>query len=156
MIITAWRLEKAKYIDSAFTGEGPRLYGGRWNSVGTPVVYASSSLALAALEILVNAMPNKSTSLLKSYLAIQIQFDHSLLGINKKFPKDWYKNPIRPGSQHHGDRWMKRGDSAILEVPSAVIPFENNFLINPNHSYFLEIKFLKPVKFDFDERFLAK
>ncbi|MGA9671505.1 MAG: RES family NAD+ phosphorylase, partial [Terracidiphilus sp.] len=64
-----WRLCRERYAGEAFSGHGARLYGGRWNSAGTPMVYASSSLALAAIELFVHLEPNQQPADLVSIAA---------------------------------------------------------------------------------------
>ena len=54
MIIRAWRIVQMRFADRAFEGERARLFGGRWNRRGTPIIYTAESLSLATLEILVN------------------------------------------------------------------------------------------------------
>ena len=71
----AWRIVKAKHAATAFDGEGARLFGGRWNSPGTRMIYTSATLSLAALESLVHLSP----PVLFKYVAIPVEFDESLI-----------------------------------------------------------------------------
>lgn len=154
-MIKAWRLVKPKHVESAFNGEGPRIYGGRWNSEGTVVVYTASSAALAALEIIVNTLSVDPASLLKGYRAIPLQFEDSLVQTGREVPDGWDHKPPGPESQLYGDRWVAKKSSLVLEVPSVVVPLESNFLINPNHPYFKKISIGKPVEFKFDKRIIS-
>lgn len=153
MTITAWRIVKARHAASAFDGEGARVEGGRWNSPGTAVVYTSQSAALAALEILVHL--GRSTILL-AYVLIPCTFDDALVSRvdRRRLPKNWRSYPAPPESQLVGDEWAKGGKSVVLEVPSAVIDTESNYLLNPKHPDFQDIRVLNPQPFAFDLRLL--
>jgi RES domain-containing protein len=131
-MIEAWRLVKAKWAESAFSGEGARVAGGRWGSVGTPLVYTSESLALAELEVLVN-LPTER--LLGSYVAFRVRFDEGLVEELRAeaLPEDWRRSPAPRSTQAVGDRWVREGRSLVLRVPSAVVPAESNYLLNPAH-----------------------
>jgi RES domain-containing protein len=148
----AWRIVKAKHAATAFDGEGARLNGGRWNSVGARVVYVSFTKSLAALEILVHLkLPVAS-----QYIAIPIQFDDALVEIFpiKTLPPGWDAEPPSPVSQGIGDAWVRAARSALLALPS-VITGETNYLINPAHPDFGKIKIGKHEPFTFDPRLLA-
>jgi RES domain-containing protein len=151
LILTGWRLVPAAQAASAFNGEGARLYGGRWNSVGVPLVYASQHLSLAALEIRVHI---EKTAMAMPYKCFAFHFDEILVQRfpKERLPKDWREQPAPPSLQSLGDAWVKRGESALLAVPSAVIASEINLLINPKHSAFAKIRIDKPTDFWFDQR----
>ena len=152
-MITAWRIVKAKHSTTAFDGEGARLFGGRWNSPGSPVVYTAASTALAALEMLVHL--GKAT-VLPAYVLIACTFnDSSVARIEgSRLPPNWRSYPAPPELQSLGDEWLRLGTSAVLEVPSAVIPSESNYLLNPQHADFSAISFSPPEPFEFDLRLL--
>jgi len=146
-----WRIVRKRFAADAASGEGSRLYGGRWNSRGVRVVYASTSLALAAVETFVNLEPNLLPNDLVSIEgeipdAVRIdQLDSNTLPVN------WYRS--RDESLHHfGDDWIHASKSAALLVPSAAIHGEWNVLLNPGHPDFRRIKFSKPRLFLFDTR----
>jgi RES domain-containing protein len=149
----AWRIVKAKRAITAFDGEGARVDGGRWNSPGTSVVYASESASLAALEMLVHVGRG---SILESYVLIPCKFDGALVSQleRKRLPKNWRSYPAPPELQRLGDEWIKRGTSAVLEVPSAVIDRDSNYLLNPRHRDFGAIVVMAPRRFQFDLRLL--
>jgi RES domain-containing protein len=151
VILTAWRLVPAAQAASAFDGEGARLYGGRWNSVGVSLVYASQHLSLAALEIRVHI---EKTSMAMPYKCFALHFDESLLDRfpKEKLPKTWREQPAPAAVQALGDAWVKKGESAILAVPSSIIEHESNLLINPRHPAFSRIRVDKPTDFWFDQR----
>jgi RES domain-containing protein len=147
----AWRLVKERHLETAFDGEGARLYGGRWNSAGHRVVYTSSSLALASLETLVhldNALP------LPRFIAFSVQM--SMDDIAAAVLPGQY---TFPGQLPHlietrliGDEWLKAGRHLALSVPSAIIPQEFNLLLNPAHPRFAQLVIATPVGFAIDPR----
>jgi RES domain-containing protein len=148
---TGWRITKTHRLDTAFDGEGARLHGGRWNSPGTAVVYTAQSAALAALELLVHL---QSSHLLGAYSFVPARFDRSLVeGIDAgALPADWRRYPAPAALQQIGDQWVAGARSAVLEVPSAVVPSERNFLLNPAHRDFARIEIGAPQPFEFDPR----
>lgn len=147
----AWRITQQKHARSAFSGEGARLYGGRWNSVGVPLVYVAQSQSLAVLEMLVHL---DAPALLKKYVFLEMVFDASLvLDLDpSSLPKNWQSDPVPAAVQAIGDRWLLSGDSAVLRVPSALVPEESNFLLNPLHPDFAKINVSRPQLFRFDPR----
>lgn len=151
----AWRLTKTRYLGHAFDGEGPRLYGGRWNNPGTRVVYVSESLALAVLEVLVHL---QDTSILPAYSTIRVTFDAALVSpINpSSLPKNWRQSPPPPETQAIGDAWIDAAFSAILEVPSAAVESEHNYLMNPAHRDFNLVATEPAVPYEFDSRLLQQ
>jgi RES domain-containing protein len=154
MTLKAWRIVKAAYKNKAFTGEGARMYGGRWNSKGVPVIYTAGSLALASIEMVVN-LP--SPKLLEGFVRIPVRFNSNLVEDLplSKLPKSWKSRPISPSTRDLGDKWIKEKRSVVLKVPSVVVPEEFNYLLNPMHPDFNKVEVGKPVVYHFDPR-LAK
>ena len=152
MKITAWRIIKVSHIDSAFNGEGARIAGGRWNKIGTPMVYTAGSLALAALEIIVH-LPIIDL-LKKHFVHIPVRFDAKLVHSQKPadLPDDWDHLPPPDSTQTIGTKWALKKKSVILKVPSTVIREEFNYLINPQHPDFKKLSIGSPEKFIFDPR----
>ena len=142
---------KARWADSAFDGEGARLYGGRWNSVGTRVAYASESAALAVLEVLVHV---QSSAVLSSYVLVPIELPSSLVRDVPPdwLPADWRRSPPPPEARAVGDRWVRDMTSAALRVPSVVVETEHNLLLNPAHPDFAQVRVGDPRPFAFDPR----
>ena len=152
-MLTAWRIVKAQHAATAFNGDGARLFGGRWNSRGLPVVYAAASPALAALELLVHL---GSSGALAAYISIACRFDERLvLRLDRhRLPKEWRSSPAVPELAVLGDAWLKDGTSAVLAVPNAIIPAEWNYLLNPMHADFGSIEIGTREPFEFDLRLL--
>ena len=149
----AWRIVKEKHAATAFSGKGAADSGGRWNSRGVPVVYTSNTISLAALETLVHLNPPVPFK----YVAIRIQFDDALVEIvrAKALPPDWQTEPPPPSTKAMGDAWARAARSAVLALPSVIIPGELNYLLNPAHPDFKTISLGKPEPFAFDPRLLA-
>ncbi len=123
----------------AFSGEGAFRYGGRWNSRGGRVVYLGANPSICALELLVNTGEPEDLYRIP-YAIIPVDFDEALLGRLRSLPPDWRSYPPPPSCAALGDRWRAEGAKAILEVPSAVISLERNFLLNPLHQDFAQVK----------------
>jgi len=153
MTAIAWRFLKAKYQNKAFAGEGAQKFPGRWNTASTPMVYTSSAVSLAILELLAYI---EDASLLPSYLLFRADFSDNLIETlqDADLPSDWRAFPAPDSTKTIGDRWFHQGHSAVLCVPSAVVPLERNYLINPVHRDFRKIKLSGPVDFEFDPRLM--
>jgi RES domain-containing protein len=154
-MVSAWRIVKRKLAREAFSGEGARLYGGRWNSPGVSVVYAAQTQSLAALELLVHL---QNSNLLHEYVVIEARFDATLITRVAKadLPKGWRANPPPADARAIGDDWIAAEPSPVLELPSAIIPAESIFLLNPQHSAFGRIEIGEPVRFEFDLRLISR
>ena len=146
-----WRITKEKHARTAFSGEGARMFGGRWNSAGVNVVYCSEHLSLAALETLVHIVP---ATLRDKFRAYRICFDRTLLTsvTKKKLPKGWDAQPPTAASRGVGDDWVKSGRSAVLGLPSMVVPLERTLLLNPKHPDFRKIEIKDMGTFLLDRR----
>jgi RES domain-containing protein len=149
--ITGWRIVPEDRADAAFSGEGARLYGGRWNSAGVAMIYAAQHQSLAALEVRVHI---DAAVKFKTYKCFAFHFDDRLMEIFRVdlLPKNWREEPPPPSLQRLGDNWARAGKSAILAVPSVIIPSEFNYLINPRHRDFAKIRIERPSDFAFDQR----
>jgi RES domain-containing protein len=134
------------------TGQGAATYGGRWNSPGTRVVYASASLSLAMLEIMVHL--DDYATLVASYSFIPLDLPSELIVTLGRRPAGWNSNPPSAGSQRAGDAWASSLQSAVLSVPSVMAPEERNYLLNPRHPDFRRIRIGKPAKLPFDRRLI--
>jgi RES domain-containing protein len=152
---TAWRIVKRKFRRAAFIGEGARRYGGRWNSKGVAVVYVAQSQSLAGLEMLAHL---DSADLLRYYVAIPVSFDSRLVtevGVSS-LPKNWKNHPAPRSLRAIGDAWVSSGKSAVLRVPSVLVPSESNFLVNPRHSEYENLVIGEPLRFSFDPRLFRR
>jgi RES domain-containing protein len=145
-----WRICRRPYAAETQTGEGARLYGGRWNSRGVRVVYTSTSLALAAVETFVNLEPNLRPDDLVS-IEGEIPKKIRIGKLDQQLPPDWYRSR-NESLQRIGDEWVRKGETVALLVPSAAIRGEWNLLLNPAHRDFSRIRFQDPEAFEFDTR----
>jgi RES domain-containing protein len=149
-VIPSWRLVKAKHAAGAFSGLGARLAGGRWNHPGEAVVYVSGALSLAALELFVHLEARSRTGL--DLVAIRVEIPEELIAEPPKLPRNWRAQPPSAGTKDLGSGWLRSGSSCVLQVPSAVIPVESNFVIDPYHRDFDAIVIAPPEAFSFDPR----
>jgi RES domain-containing protein len=137
--IYAWRLAQAKYQNSALDGVGSALGGGRWNSVGTRMVYCASTLALAVLEVRVH-IPLANFPPRARYVGLEILIDSACIESVAKLPRGWRATPAAStqgtAARSFGDRWVTEKRSVALRLPSAVIPSEFIYLLNPAHADF--------------------
>ena len=145
---------KSRYADAAFDGEGARLYGGRWNSPGTRMVYTAQSQALAILEVLVHL---EKAGVLPFYSLCAAHFEEDLVEAldPEALPDNWRSYPSPSGLRVIGDVWVAEQSSAVLEVPNVIVDDESNYLIDPAHPAFSSITISEPRPFDFDARLFA-
>ena len=148
---SAWRIVRASREKTAFTGEGPWRYGGRWNSPGVRVVYVSEHQSTAALEIFANRVP---FILEETYKAFHLEWPDNLTERfpMEKLPANWRVFPAPVETKEIGDRWVQERRSAVLALPSAISPADTNFLLNPEHRDFKRIRIAPPIDYDFDRR----
>lgn len=150
---TAWRIVKTRFAARAFDGEGARLNGGRWNSVGVQMVYTAGSISLAVLELVVHL---ETTDVLPSYSLCEVHFDEDFVTRldRMRLPANWADSPPPPDLLTIGDAWIAGQLSVVLEIPSAVIESENNYLINSSHPDFKSLTIGRPRPFSLDPRLL--
>lgn len=147
-----WRLTAARHAATAFSGEGAKRYGGRWSPPGLPVVYAAESRSLALVEVLTGT-DDPARLFEQAWVLIPIEVPDDFVERPLRVPETWRSFPYTTATQAFGAEWVQACRSAALRVPSAVVPGEFNFLLNPAHPDFARVKFGKPEPFDFDPRF---
>lgn len=149
---TVWRITTRRFVGPAFSGEGARLYGGRWNRPGQSVVYTAESRSLALLEMLVQDDPLRAHYvLIPAYLPPGVSIEFMEAGA---LPQGWRAQAVRDQLQALGGEWLRQSRSCVLAVPSAVMPAELNFLINPLHPDFQNITVGEPELLDTDLRLI--
>ena len=144
-----YRLCKEQYA-TKLDGKGAEMYGGRWNEVGTPMIYTSESRALAILEVLAG-IPRQT--LPRGFVVVTILLPQKpkILPL-PTLVKDWQTYPPLPATMALGTRWVSERKSLALRVPSALMPEERNILINPHHDL-IDTVMIEDVKdYVFDER----
>jgi RES domain-containing protein len=151
--VRIFRIAKTAYIDD-LSGEGARLYGGRWNRVGDPMVYFSENLSLCLLEIIVHI---EFAQLPLDYSFVEIEIPDKAIktvqSVDFIKPK-WSTEAAVNQLQMFGSGWLKRRESLAMRVSSAVMNQENNILINPAHQDFGKLKILRKDKLNIDPRLL--
>lgn len=152
--MVVWRIARQPY--QALDGEGARLYGGRWNSPGRPVIYTSESLSLAALEYLVHVDPLTTPN---DLVAMEIEVPHEAgLGAGATADRftdpDWRDYPAPDWQAELGDEWLGDGTFLWLAMPSAIVPDERNVLVNPRHVRMRDVRVVSTRPFGFDKRLL--
>lgn len=148
--LTVYRLTKAAYAATAFAGSRGR---GRWHGQGTPAVYAADQPATALLETLAHVGP--ADLLTAAYVVFRVTLDedrHLLRLPREALPPAWSAFPWPDATQALGTLWFERADSPVLEVPSAVVPAQRNYVLNPRHPDFGELEIEGPEPFPIDPR----
>jgi RES domain-containing protein len=152
--MVAWRLSRADR--AALDGEGGRLFGGRWTPVGYPAVHTAATAALAILERLVHTSPrhmgvNLVLTLVEwpDEMLVTAVLEPTLL------PR-WRETPAPDALQQIGLAWLVARETPVLSVPSAIVPEERNYLLNPRHAYFRRLKSRPPKPYTFDPRLLKR
>jgi len=131
------------------TGQGAFLYGGRWNSPGKYAVYTAENNLLAALEV---ALRVPLTNISSDYVMIPILAPDNAAVYSPTLPKNWNRNPKL--TQQIGNEFLEANKFLLMKVPSALMSNTFNFLINPKHKLFKEVKVNKPESLLFDERLI--
>lgn len=155
-MIEAWRLaaqEHSRTVQDMLSGEGALRFGGRWNSPGRRAVYLGGSLALASMELLVHlGVPE----VLRTYRKLLVRIPERLISVvdERELPSGWTMPGLHPVTQEIGDVWLDSRESAVLRVPSAVVPGEENYILNPLHPDFADIRTGAIEDFRFDSRIL--
>ena len=149
-----YRLTASRYVATAFSGEGTRRVGGRWTPVGYPVAHTSISIALAVLETLVHVDP----SVMPAHRVIAVDIPEAIPVTATSIadlPDDWRRTPPPSRLRELGKAWLDAGETALLRVPSVIVPEEPNYLINPRHADFLRLVIHPPAPFEIDRRLFA-
>ena len=157
-MIEAWRVaapEHSRTVDEMLSGRGPLRYGGRWNSPGRRAVYLGGSLALASLELLVHL---KAPDVLRRYRRLRVLVSETLITdvALRDLPDGWDGPLFNPATQVVGDRWLESLESVVLRVPSAVVAGEVNYVANPVHPDFAELKPGRVADFHYDPRLAGR
>ena len=146
-----YRLGNCQYSGN-LSGEGAKIYGGRWNSEGIPAVYFASSRALAVLEVLVH-LP---TGLLpRNFCMATFEVNADFTEFNAdELPAKWQSIPFTKTTQMMGNQFFKESKSLLLKVPSAIVSGDFNYVVNPLHNSITKVKLVEKVGFSFDDRLL--
>ena len=149
-----FRLCKAKYAHD-LSGRGAELAGGRWNTKGVRMIYTSASRALCTTEIAVHTpLGNLPTDF--SIISIQLPSSKIMELVPAKLPKDWKSFPHSSSTQKLGDLFARENKFLVLQVPSAVVQGDFNYLLNPLHPDFHKVKVVDVEEFGFDPRLFKR
>jgi RES domain-containing protein len=147
-----YRICKARYAKSAFSGAGGLESSGRWHRKGQPIVYTASTVSLAALEYFVHlGRIDSRIALVVASATIADSFSIEIVD-PASLPKGWNSSPPVDATMNLGTQWCLGLRSAVIKVPSAVILGEFNYLLNPRHPDFKLIKISASEPFSFDTR----
>lgn len=150
-----YRLSKLSFIND-LSGYGAEKTGGRWNSKGIPILYTAASRALAVVEIAVH-VPFGIVPVNYYLASIEIPDQADILKIKTTdLPLNWTRNPFIKATQSIGDDFIRSNKHLILQVPSATVIGDHNYLINPRHPDFNKVKIKKTAAFEFDTRLFKK
>ncbi|WP_266205528.1 RES family NAD+ phosphorylase [Pontibacter kalidii] len=150
-----YRLSRGLYRKD-LSGRGAEIAGGRWNSKGTAILYTSESIALCTVEIAVH-MPLGIVP--KDYHLVRIELPDSasIKELSEAdLPEDWKSFPHANSTQEIGDAFVQELEHLVLKVPSATVQGNYNFLVNPRHPDFNQVKVLDTQLFEFDKRLFVK
>lgn len=153
-----YRIEREKYLVTTLQGVGAALTEGyRWNSLNTYLIYTAESRALATLEVSVHLDFSEDLPTDRFYVEIEIPDDIEISELSiEQLPENWDSKPPILETQFIGDDFVSQKNAAVLKVPSAIVPPEFNYIINPNHPDSEKIKVISTQKLLFDNRFKQK
>jgi len=149
--VRIWRITATKHIDTVFSGVGGLYASGRWHPQGYKISYTSESLALASLEVFVHS---ETTDIPLACVSAIIPDRTPILEVTD-LPINWQDVSAYPVLQKIGLNWLQAMEYPVLKVPSAIIPVESNYLINPEHPD-LELRTEQVLTFQFDRRMWKK
>lgn len=139
--MTTYRMHRAKRSAGDYTGA--MLAGGRWNSIGTPMLYTAEHLSLACLEVLVHLDKGQ---LPRDYVWSKTQLPYNPEVLSKAIPSSI------SDCQDVGEAWIRERTQLAVRVPSVIIPEEDNVLLNPTHAAYKTLVWSEPRLFQFDPR----
>lgn len=134
------------------SGTGAMLFGGRWNPKGVRMLYTSESLSLAVLEVIANLSGGQLSNLL---YAVRLELPDDLPVFEpSNLPLDWQMFPHGAETVSAGQAFIKANKYVCMRVPSAIIPSEYNYLLNPMHELYDRVKYLDANPIMLDKRLI--
>jgi RES domain-containing protein len=150
-----WRLCRKEFAAAPLAGEGGLRVAGRWHHKGHRIVYCAAHASLGVLEALVHFDPALAPVDLV-LIEIAVPEDLAIPSVPRsKLPANWTVTPAPRQLQDLGSEWLTGGRSALLAVPSAIVPDESNVLVNPLHSDARRLRVVTKKPFAFDRRLLG-
>jgi RES domain-containing protein len=155
VIDTIWRIDKARYAQTATSGDGAKATGGRWTSPGHPAIYCAEHLSLAILEVVVHA-PHPSTRTV-ARVRFRIHLERAAVEHidRRRLPADFSPRTPYATTREIGDKWLVDARSPALSVPSAIVSTECNYILNPLHPEFERVSWDAPKPIALDDRLWA-
>ena len=153
---TVYRLLRKPFAATPFDGEGSYRYGGRWSAPGTRIAYTAEHLSLAMIEYLVHLDPNHRPN---DLVLARARVPGNLRKLQLRaaeLPSGWRDYPALESLALIGEKFVRSGEAAVLILPSAVAPAENNWLLNPQHPHFQKIELEPTEPFHYDPRLLRR
>jgi RES domain-containing protein len=150
-----YKIVREPYSKTPLDGEGSYRFGGRWSSPGTRIAYTAEHLSLAMIEYFVHIDANDAPKDLVVVAADIPDIVSRVVLTPEKQPPDWRQVPSPPRLAVIGNSFAAERKSAILVLPSALVPTESNWLINPQHPEFQQIQVRPAEPFHYDARFFA-
>jgi RES domain-containing protein len=147
-----YRITQQEFAED-LSGNGARLFGGRWNSEGFFALYTSSSRSLALLETLAHT-PAKMLEV-KVYHLITLAVPDNLVTQKvavRNLQDGWDAPDTRPFTKKIGDAFLTEKKYLMMQVPSVMMPEEMNYVINPMHTDMKQVKLVNKRRIDFDKR----
>lgn len=144
------RISLPKYAGD-ISGNGAKLYGGRWNEKGTAIVYFGSSRAMAMMELLVHLRPD---DLHRQYAiaSFEVPDDKIYKVALEQLPKSWQSEEQKAYLRKIGKRFVEEGKHLLMQVPSVLVEEEFNYLLNPLHADVRKVQMVSQRLFSFDNR----
>lgn len=150
-LLNVYRITKKKYATD-LTGKGASLNGGRWNKIGTPILYCGESIEIALLENIVHLPANLIPNFM--LLTLQIPVDSIQIIAVVDLPGNWYKQPAPEILAEIGEDWVKSNSTIALKVPSVIVPTSNNYVLNCSHPNYKKVKIVEQQSFPLDTRLI--
>jgi RES domain-containing protein len=143
-----YRITSTRYTND-LSGEGAKIYGGRWNHVGTPCIYAAATRALALLELTVHVKMHL-IPLDLSFVTIEVPDHSTKIYKPSQLPVDWKSFPHPKTTRDFGTDFLNANKFLIYQLPSVVVEEEMNYIINPGHPdiKMVEVKEVKGYQYD--------
>ena len=151
-----YRITKEKYLDSLLSGKGAALEGGRWNALDVPLVYTGFSPELTLLEMMVH-LEKGVVDLLPPFRMVELRVPET--ASTHRFeepdlPPDWDRVPYQESVQRFLEPWLSPGGPLAFSLPSAVMPWSRNLLLNPRHPEIAQVSVVRHERLMIDDRLL--
>jgi len=147
-----WKIARKEYAGAVLSGQGGMYSSGRWHEKGTLIVYTSSTLSLAILEVFVHLGPEGHKI---EHIRVQIEIPDKIKIDSippSEIPPDWNMSAAPWSTKNYGTQWIRSMSAAVLKTPSVISPGEFNYILNPTHPEFHKIKIINTEAHYFDGR----